>query len=117
MIDRMRFCPGCGLVTEHNDPTSDYCLRDQCIARRMGVAGARQPKPFVEVRTAKRKGRIKYARHKHAKRSRRTEPKYRVFEPVDAPTGPIVHSLLGARLDEKTLRKLLELQTDLEDKA
>jgi hypothetical protein len=114
MIDRMRFCPACGRVAEHNDPASDYCLREGCVARRMGVAGARDPRPFVEVKTAKRKGRIKYARHKHAKRSRRTEPKYRIHEPVDAPTGPIVHSLLGHQLDESTLRSLLELKTDLE---
>lgn len=112
-LDRMRFCPACRLVTEHDDPTTDYCLRERCVARRMGVAGSRDPSPFVEVRTAKRKKRIKYAKPKHARRSRRAEPKYRIFEESERP-GQAVSNLLGAKLPIDVLQKLHDLKRKLE---
>ena len=106
----MRFCPCCRRVLNHDDDTP-YCYREACVAKRTGLwSEARDPdaKPaFVKVTGQPKRKRIKYAKPKHAARSRQVEPKH---EPVP----PRTSHLLANKLPVEVLEGLLQMKTEME---
>lgn len=109
----MRFCRSCRRVIDGAGDGEGNCLRELCVARRMGVQGSREPKPFVVVKVAKRRSPIRRAKSKHARRSKLIAT--RVDQRTDDARDHVPYGgrLLASKLDEQTIRKLAALQKEL----
>src|SRR5205814_1171901 len=104
----MKFCKHCS--QSHDAPHSEFCARPDCVADRMGVAKRAKLLDRVEVKSPKRRKKIRRAKRKPQWEARSPIPmEEQAVNKADAPRWTA-----NRYLDKDTQRRLGELQARLQ---